>query len=463
MVSCKNCGNVFDEGFVVCPKCGVPYAADAQTAFQQELYVPLQNEGQAKEKAAGKKSSKGKIIAIIAVICAVIIGIVTAIIIVAVSGANAEAREQLSLGDKYMKNEEYDEAIVAFSKAIDIDPNNAEAYTKLADAYLAVGNHDQAVKTLQAGYDRTHSGDIKNRLDELSVKVGLEALIDGAAVKESGACGDGLTYTLYDNGVTVVDGSGSLGDTDYDSVIWRNKNVTEVFMKEGVSSIGRYAFRDCDTITCIHIPRSVANISEWAFNDSDRLTAINVDPDNNYYCSVDGVLYNKDKTVLEAYPCGKWGTYNLPYTVTEVRNWAFAGCMKLRYIGVENGSESFLGNDGVLFTKDGKTLVCYPAARSEHSGEYQVPEDVEIIGAHAFYACDEISSIILPETVREAEYHAFEKLNADQTIVLLGKEYVPYSWNSKWNYKCRAEVKFDESSQQSSTEEPQYNEWEAVY
>ena len=459
MVSCKNCGNVFDEGFAVCPKCGLPYSADAQTASQAGLYVPIQNEKQAKEKAAGKKSSKGKIIAIIIVICAVIIAAVVTVIVIAAVSSGAAAREQLSLGDKYMKNEEFDEAIVAFNKAIEIDPNNADAYSKLADAYLAVGNTSEAVRTLQQGYERTNSGDIKSKLDELSVKTGVDAMIEGAAIKESGSCGDGLTYTLYDNGVTVVDGTGSMGDTEYDSVIWRNKKVTEVFLNEGVSSIGRYAFRDCDTITCIHAPRSITNISEWAFNDSDRLTAIKVDPDNNYYCSVDGVLYNKDKTILEAYPCGKWGTYTLPYTVTEVRNYAFAGCMHLRYIGVENGSESFMGNDGVLFTKDGKTLVAYPAARSEHSGTYTVPEGVENISAHAFYSCEEISTIVLPETVINAGYHAFENLGADQTIYLTGRRYVPYSWNNNWKYKCKAEIKYDETSQQSSSFEIQYNEW----
>lgn len=459
MVSCKNCGNVFDEGFAVCPKCGIPYAPDAQTASQAGLYVPLQNEGQAKEKAAGKKKSKGKIIAIISIICAVIIGVIVTIIIIAVSGSNAAAREQISLGDKYMKSEEYDEAIIAFSKAIDIDPNNADAYEKLADAYMAVGNRNEAVNTLKLGYERTHSGNIKSKLDELSVKTGVDALIDGAVVKETGVCGDGLTYTLYDNGVTVVNGNGSIGDTDYDSVIWRSKKATEVFLSEGVASIGKYAFRDCDTITCIHVPRSVSNISEWAFNDSDRLTAINVDPDNNYYTSVDGVLYNKEKTILEAYPCGKWGTYVLPYTVTEVRNWALAGCMKLRYIGVENGSESFLGNDGVLFTKDGKTLVCYPAARSEHSGKYQVPDSVEMIGAHAFYSCDELTVIIIPESVIYADYHAFEKLNADQIIYIMGRQYIPYSWDSKWQYKCKAEIKFDETSKESSVPETVYNGW----
>lgn len=444
MVSCNKCGNVFDENYGVCPKCGTPYVPGAQAAVSEEKFVPLQNEGQSREKAAGRKSSKAKIIAVISVICVVIIGIIIAIILIAAGGANAAAKEQISLGDKYMKSEEYDEAIIAFNKAIEIDPNNSDAYIRLADAYKAVGNNYEAVKTLERGYERTRSGDIKSRLDELSVKVGADALIDGAEVRESGACGDGLSYTVYSNGVTVVDGNGSFGDTSYDSVIWRGKNVTEIFLNEGVSSIGRYSFRDCDTITCIHIPKTVTNISEWAFNDSDRLTAIVVDPDNNYYTSVDGVLYNKDKTILEAYPSGKWGTYTLPYTVTEVRNWAFAGCMKLRYIGVENGSETYLGNDGVLFTKDAKTLVCYPAARTEHSGSYSIPDGVVNIEAHAFYACEGLRVIVVPESVENAAFHAFENLTSDQTIYLRGREYTPYTWDSRWHYKCDAEIKYDE-------------------
>ncbi|MBQ9460723.1 MAG: leucine-rich repeat protein [Clostridia bacterium] len=449
MVSCKNCNNVFDESFGVCPKCGTVYVPDANPVAAEPQYMAFQNEAQMKEKAAGKKGSAGKKIAIIAVLIAVIIGAVLTIILVIAGSKNSQAvREQMSLGEKYMSDEDYDEAIIAFEKAIEIDPNNIDAYKKLAEAYKAVGNYTGSIRALRRGYERTGNGELKSLLDEYTLTFGLENSIKDAKVSENGSI-NGLTYTIYDNGVTVIDGNGYLPDTDKDNVIWKNKKVTEVYLKEGVSEIGRYAFRDCDTITSIHIPRSVTKIGEWAFNECDRLTSIEVDPDNNYYTSVDGVLYNKEKTTLEAYPSGRAGSYTLPYTVTDIMNWAFAGCKNLTYISVENGIEAFRSDDGVLYTKEYKALVAYPAARNGDA-VYNINENVTEIRPHAFYKSSNLEVIVVPASVKNVMFHAFEGLTADQTIFLSGRKSVPYSWDSKWTYKCKAEIKTDDQTQESS-------------
>ena len=71
MVSCSKCNNVFDESFGVCPKCGTVYVKDAAPTPAVQQYMAFQNEGQLREKAAGKKSSKGKLIALMIVLCAV--------------------------------------------------------------------------------------------------------------------------------------------------------------------------------------------------------------------------------------------------------------------------------------------------------------------------------------------------------------------------------------------------------
>ena len=254
------------------------------------------------------------------------------------------------------------------------------------------------------------------------------------------------TLVLASNSIVAIPATvKALGDNAFARL-----NIRKLDIPEGVSEIGRYAFRDCDTITSVHIPRSVTRIGEWAFNDSDRLTSIEVDPDNNYYTSVDGVLYNKEKTVLEAYPCGRYGSYILPYTVTDVRDWAFAGCMKLTYINVESGGESFLSYDGVLYTNEYKALVAYPAKRSGDP-EFVIRDTVKEIRPHAFYKSVDLEVIVVPNTVNNVMFHAFEGLTADQTIFLEGRTSVPYLWDSKWTYKCKAEIKFDEKTEESSS------------
>ena len=75
---------------------------------------------------------------------------------------------QYDLGQKYLTEGNYEEAILAFTAAIEIDPKRPEAYLSLADAYEASGDPDAARKTLEDGLAATNDPNIQARLDELS-------------------------------------------------------------------------------------------------------------------------------------------------------------------------------------------------------------------------------------------------------------------------------------------------------
>lgn len=87
--------------------------------------------------------------------------------------------------------------------------------------------------------------------------------------------------------------------------------IPEIILPEGLLYIGDNAFNNCNstsypkTPSTINIPQSVEHIGYAAFSDSDNLLSISVDINNQHYCSIDGVLYNKEKTVLMCYPNGK--------------------------------------------------------------------------------------------------------------------------------------------------------------
>lgn len=82
-------------------------------------------------------------------------------------GGGSGLDKQLSLGDKYLAALDYDNAILAFTKALSIDPMNVRAYTGLADAYIGKGDIAKAIETLQTGYDKTGDSGIKDKLDGL--------------------------------------------------------------------------------------------------------------------------------------------------------------------------------------------------------------------------------------------------------------------------------------------------------
>ena len=76
-------------------------------------------------------------------------------------------QRQLDLGNKYLEEENYEQAIVEFDKAIAIDPMSADAYLGKAEAYIAIGDLDAAMETLQAGYEITKDEALKAKLDEI--------------------------------------------------------------------------------------------------------------------------------------------------------------------------------------------------------------------------------------------------------------------------------------------------------
>ena len=75
-------------------------------------------------------------------------------------------QEQYDLGVRYLSDGNYEEAILAFTAAIEIDPKRSEAYLGLADAYSGVGDSDAARKALEDGLDATDSAEIQALLEE---------------------------------------------------------------------------------------------------------------------------------------------------------------------------------------------------------------------------------------------------------------------------------------------------------
>ena len=93
-------------------------------------------------------------------------------------------QEQYDLGVKYLDDGNYDEAVVAFTAAIKIDPKRAEAYEKIADAYVALGDYDNARKALEDGLAAVgYSADLRGKLEELE-KMTAMASEDAAAQLE---------------------------------------------------------------------------------------------------------------------------------------------------------------------------------------------------------------------------------------------------------------------------------------
>ena len=130
----------------------------------------------------------------------------------------------------------------------------------------------------------------------------------------------------------------------------------------GVKDIGYGAFRGCSSLTSIYIPASVEEISENAFAGCSSLAEINVDADNKYYSSIDGILYNKEGTEVIYCPTAKTGVITLGLDVERVADYAFS-TSKVTKIIVENteleiGSNAFATANGEYRGEINAILLC---------------------------------------------------------------------------------------------------------
>ena len=131
-------------------------------------------------------------------------------------------------------------------------------------------------------------------------------------------------------GITIPNSVTSIGK----SAFLFCTSLASVTIGNGVTSIESYAFAGCTSLASVAIPDSVTSIGEQAFSSCRSLASINVVASNNAYTSENGVLYNKSKTTLVDYPCGKTGAFTIPNGVTRIGEYAFSGCTSLASVTI---------------------------------------------------------------------------------------------------------------------------------
>lgn len=199
---------------------------------------------------------------------------------------------------------------------------------------------------------------------------------------------DEITYKDVDGGVAL---SGYEGNSSHDRL-----DIPDEYEGKPVVEISEYGVSACEYLSYITIGKNVKEISPRAFCGTNKVVSFTVDADNPYFCSVDGVIFSKDMTVLVAYPNyrAQDGEYVIPDGVKTIRSCAFFMCDSLKKVvfpaSVEKVEEfAFFKcekmehvelNEGLkIVERDGFSF-------SEGLVELHLPSTIETIGDYGFYS-----------------------------------------------------------------------------
>ena len=144
-----------------------------------------------------------------------------------------------------------------------------------------------------------------------------------AAIIASGKCGDGISWSLDENGVLWLSGEGKMDDYESADVSpWAKKRgrIVEVNFENGITTVGGYAFRNCSRLQKVTLPSSLQSIKQSAFNHCAELTSIEI-PEGTE--TIDEFAFAS---------CEALADVTIPESMKTIKRYAFRGCNKLRKV-----------------------------------------------------------------------------------------------------------------------------------
>ena len=218
----------------------------------------------------------------------------------------------------------------------------------------------------------------------------------------TGKCGDNLTWTIDNNEVLTISGTGRIPDYNDSSSGGNNTapwygyayQIKKVVLGSGVQNIGNNAFAGCYGMTDITIPDGVTSIGDSAFDWCSALTEI----------SIPGTVSSIGDSVFSG--CSALTEISIPDTVSSIGDSAFSRCSALTEISIPStvssiGSYAFSG--------------C--ALR-----EVEIPQGITSIQTRTFQYCTQLTKITIPDSVTSVEICAFDNCPVLKTVYYGGTE-----------------------------------------
>lgn len=207
-------------------------------------------------------------------------------------------------------------------------------------------------------------------------------------------------------------------------------SITEITIPDKVETLEHDTFCNCKELKTVFIGKNVSTINDDAFSKCEKLVSIDVHPENKFFMSINGVLYNKECTKLVRVPLSYVGDFVMPESIAEMEFSCFTGCnsitnihinknitelkccgylaelASLSSINVNTSNTAYQSIDGVLYDKQMTTLLSVPKM---NEGKLIIPEGIEKISQSAFFKNEKIEYISLPRSLRMTIFYHITK------------------------------------------------------
>ena len=250
--------------------------------------------------------------------------------------------------------------------------------------------------------DYTFSGCIKLTVITIPnniTTIGLGTFHGCVNLKEIIAVSDNKKHSSLDDVLFSEDKTTLVSHLDFKAAFYIIPNrVTEI----GESAIGNHK-----EIESIIIPNSVTSIGSKAFHGCSKLREFIVASNNKNYLSLDGVLLNKDKTILVAYPNAKAASYTIPNSVTSIGKSAFLLCTNLTSVTIGDSVTSIGFNafshcsklSSITISNNVSEISLWAFSYCKGLTSVTIPNSVTSIEGGLFWCCSGLTSITIPKSV----------------------------------------------------------------
>lgn len=220
-----------------------------------------------------------------------------------------------------------------------------------------------------------------------------------------------LEYKIVNNEVIITKYTDSTQRTQI--------TVPDEIEGKPVTEIADFSLFNSESLKTIFIGKNVSKIGEWSMTNNQGLTEFVVDEENEYFCSVDGVLFSKDMKKIIYYPPAKdiefnklgeaqnTTQYDIPDGVEIIGTKAFYKCYYIENISIPESVKSI----------EEKAFH-----RTSALTELTLSNNLEFIGKDAFAYCDKLEIVTIPKSVKEIDEYAFFNCSNMKKLVMIPKE-----------------------------------------